>query len=62
MEALTAVRDLARSRRALEAAGYQGERVMLMMPTDIPSVAALAEMTADLFRKLGLDLDAQTMD
>ena len=35
---------------------------MLMMPTDIPSVAALAEMTADLFRKLGLDLDAQTMD
>ena len=62
MDALTAPRDLARSRRELEAAGYKGERVMLMMPTDIPSVAALAEVTADLFRKLGLNLDAQTMD
>ena len=62
MEALTGPRDLARSRRALEAAGYRNERVMLMMPTDIPSVAALAEVTADLFRKLGLNLDAQTMD
>jgi peptide/nickel transport system substrate-binding protein len=36
--------------------------VALMMPTDIPSVAALAEVTADLFRKLGLNLDGQTMD
>ncbi len=62
MEALTAPRDLDRSRRALEAAGYQGERVMLMMPSDIPSVAALAEVSAELFRKLGLNLDAQAMD
>ncbi len=51
MESLTRPRDLARSRRELEAAGYRGERVMLMMPTDIPSVAALAEVTADLFRR-----------
>ncbi len=62
MEALTGPRDLARSRRELDAAGYRGEKVMLMMPTDIPSVAALAEVTADLFRRLGLNLDAQTMD
>ena len=62
MDALTRPRDLARSRREIAAAGYKGERVMLMMPTDIPSVAALAEVTADLFRKLGLNLDAQTMD
>ena len=62
MEALTGPRDIERSKRAVAESGYQGERVMLMMPTDIPSVAALAEVTADLFRKLGLNLDAQTMD
>ena len=62
MEALNGPRDLDRSRRAVADSGYKGERVMLMMPTDIPSVAALAEVTADLFRKLGLNLDAQTMD
>ena len=62
MEALTGPRDLDRSRRAVEAAGYKGERVALLVPTDIPSTNALAEVTADLFRKLGLNLDAQTMD
>ncbi len=62
LQALTAPRDLARSRRELEAAGYAGERVTLLVPTDIPSTNALAEVTADLFRRLGLNLDAQTMD
>ena len=62
MAALTGPRDLAASRRAVEASGYKGERVALLMPTDIPSVNAMAEVTADLFRKLGLNLDGQTMD
>ena len=62
MDALTRPRDLDRSRREIEAAGYMGERVALLVPTDIPSTLALAEVTADLFRKLGLNLDAQTMD
>ena len=60
MEAMTGSLDA--GRRAVAEAGYKGERVMLMVPTDIPSVNALAEVTADLFRKLGLNLDAQTMD
>ena len=62
MTALTGPRDLSASRRLIEQSGYRGERVALMMPTDIPSVNALAEVTADLFRKLGLNLDGQTMD
>ena len=62
MQALTGPRNLERSKREIEQSGYKGERVMLMMPTDIPSVSALAEVTADLFRKLGLNLDGQTMD
>ena len=62
MEAITGPRDLDHSRRAVAESGYKGERVALLMPTDIPSVAALAEVTADLFRKLGLNLDGQTMD
>ena len=62
MDALTTPRDLDRSRRELEAAGYKNEPVALLVPTDIPSTNALAEVTADLFRRLGLNLDAQTMD
>ena len=62
MAALTGPRDLDGSRRALDAAGYRGERVVLLMPSDIPSVAALAEVTAALFRQLGMNLDGQAMD
>lgn len=62
MEAITRPRDLDRSRREIEAAGYKNERVALLVPTDIPSTNALAEVTADLFRRLGLNLDTQTMD
>ncbi len=62
MEALTGPRDLDRSRRAVADSGYVGEKVALLVPTDIPSTNALAEVTADLFRKLGLNVDAQAMD
>jgi len=62
MEALTGPRNLDRSRRAVADSGYMGEKVALLVPTDIPSTNALAEVTADLFRKLGLNVDAQAMD
>ncbi len=62
MDAMTGPRDLDRSRRAVAASGYKGEAVALLVPTDIPSTNALAEVTAELFRKLGLNLDAQAMD
>ena len=60
MEALSG--NLEQARRAVEASGYKNERVALLVPTDIPSTNALAEVTADLFTKLGLNLDAQSMD
>ncbi len=62
MGALTGPRDLDRSRRAVADSGYKGEKVALLVPTDIPSTNALAEVTAELFRTLGLNLDAQAMD
>ncbi len=62
MENLTSPRDLGQVKKELEAAGYAGERVVLFNPTDIPSVKALAEVTADLLKKLGMNLDFQAMD
>ena len=62
MAALTAPRDLGAVKRALEAAGYAGEKVVVLTPSDIASAHALAEITADLFRKLGMNVEAPTMD
>jgi peptide/nickel transport system substrate-binding protein len=50
------------ARQAIAAAGYKGERVMLMDPTDHPVNSVMAEVTADLFRKLGMNVDVVAMD
>ncbi len=62
MEALTSPRDLGAVQRAIEAAGYKGEPVVILTPTDIASARALAEITADTLRKLGMHVEAPTMD
>jgi peptide/nickel transport system substrate-binding protein len=62
MEAITGPRDLAKSREALKAAGYNGERVVFLAGVSVPTVKAVSEVTADLFRKLGINLDYQQME
>jgi peptide/nickel transport system substrate-binding protein len=55
-------RDIAKSREAIKAAGYNGERVVLMNPGDFPSIAPLGEITADRLQRIGMNVDLQTMD
>lgn len=62
IEALTSPRDPAAVKRALDAAGYRGEKIVLLTPTDIASARALAEITADTLRRLGMNVEAPTMD
>jgi peptide/nickel transport system substrate-binding protein len=62
MTALTGPRDLAKVKREIEAAGYKGEKIVLLGPTDIPSAKALADITGDLLKRLGLNVDYQAMD
>lgn len=50
------------AKRALAAAGYRGERVVVLAPGDFPSIYALAEIGADLLRKIGMDVDLQVLD
>jgi peptide/nickel transport system substrate-binding protein len=62
MEALTSPRDPEKVKRALAEAGYAGEPVVILTPTDIASARALAEITADALRKLGMTVQAETME
>jgi peptide/nickel transport system substrate-binding protein len=62
MEALTSKRDLSKVKHELEAAGYKGEKVVVLTPTDIASAKALADITADMLSHLGMNVDAQMMD
>ncbi len=57
MTLLTAPRDLDRAKRDLIAAGYKGERVVLLVPTDFPSLKVLGDIGADMLRKIGMNVD-----
>lgn len=62
MEVLTGPRDLDKVRAAIKASGYAGERIVLLDPVDYANYHAAALVTADLFKKLGLNVDLQTLD
>ena len=54
--------DLTAAKRAIREAGYNGEKVVLLVPTDIHHHNAFGQVSADLLRRLGMNLDFQAMD
>lgn len=62
MAALSRKRDDEQVRRDLLAAGYRGERVVLMAPQDVPNQKAMSEMAADAMRRVGMNVDYQAVD
>ena len=51
-----------RARAALREAGYRGERVVLINPSDFPAVTQQGRVTADLMRRLGVTIDLVESD
>ncbi len=62
MEALSGKHSLSDLRRELEAAGYKGEKIVYLEPTDVPRINAIAEVGADMLRKLGMTVDVIATD
>jgi peptide/nickel transport system substrate-binding protein len=54
--------DLERARQMMAESGYKGEPVVLMDPTDIPMSHAATLVTAQLLRKIGVNVQVQAMD
>ena len=62
MAALTGPRSMDAARRLLAASGYAGERTVVMQPTDFPIYNAMADVTGQLLRDIGFNVDVQAMD
>lgn len=60
--ALTGPRDYAKVKAELAAAGYKGERVVLLAATDFPVLKAMSDVCADMLQKAGLNVDYQALD
>ncbi len=55
-------RDMARVKADLAAAGYKGERAVVLVATDLPALQALGEVGADMLKQAGINVDVQSTD
>ena len=62
LEALTSPRDMDKVKRDLTAAGYNGERVVLIAASDFPSLNALAQVGHDMLTRAGMNVDLVSAD
>ena len=62
MAAFTGPRDSALARKLVVEAGYGGEKILLMAPSDQPQMQAMAEVTYSLFKQIGLNVELLSMD
>jgi peptide/nickel transport system substrate-binding protein len=54
--------NLDKAKQLLKEAGYKGEKIVLMQPTDIPVLNGASLVTAQLLRDIGMDVEVQAMD
>ncbi len=62
MTALNGPHDMAALKRELREAGYDGQKVVYLEPTDVPRINAIAEVGADMLRQLGMAVDVIATD
>ena len=62
LEAFAGAPDYDKVRANLKAAGYNNERVVFVVPADLVSLNAFSTIAADMFRRVGVNLDYQVAD
>lgn len=54
--------DLATLKKMLADSGYKGEKIVIMAPTDLLSIAQLPLVSAQILKQVGFNIDLQSMD
>jgi peptide/nickel transport system substrate-binding protein len=60
--ALTSPRSFDEAKKRITAAGYKGERIVMVAPSDIPQIMQMSQVMQDQLKKMGLNIDFQVMD
>jgi len=50
------------ARAALKDSGYSGQKTVVINPTDFPDIGPLGQVSAEMMKKLGMNVDLQEMD
>jgi len=61
-EGLKGKRDFERAKKLIQESGYKGEKAVIISATDQPIVHAQSLLTAELLRKLGVNVELQAGD
>src|SRR5262249_35422185 len=62
MAPLIGKHDYSAVKNALEVAGYQGEKLVLIVQADVPVAKAQSDVAADMLKRVGMAVDYQAMD
>lgn len=54
--------DIAKAKAALQASGYAGEKVVIINPTDFPDIGPLGQVSNDILRKIGMNVELADSD
>ena len=54
--------SLEKAKAALKASGYNGEKVVIINPTDFPDIGPLGEVTFELLKQLGMNVEMAASD
>ncbi|MCX7379514.1 MAG: ABC transporter substrate-binding protein [Alphaproteobacteria bacterium] len=62
LEKILGPRNIAAVRKAIQDAGYKGEKVVLMSPSDLPALQTIAQVAEAMFKSVGLNVEYLSMD
>ena len=62
MAVLTGKRDYDKVKRDLQAAGYNGEKIVMLVAADEPDLKAYADVAAEMLKRVGMAVDYQALD
>ena len=62
MDLLSGAHAVAALRQEVAASGYKGEKITFLIATDVPRIAAICQVGADMLRQIGLNVDDVATD
>jgi peptide/nickel transport system substrate-binding protein len=62
IEAIAGPKDYAKLKKDLAATGYNGEKIVILAATTIPTIWAEAQVASDMLAKAGFNVDVQPME